>query len=779
MRSLRTKQILLAVATLITAALLVLLFLPSFQKPVDFNAQVRPILTQKCMKCHGGVHQQGGLSFLFPEQALDTLDSGLRAIVPHSPGQSAMIQRIQEKDPQIRMPLEAPALSTQEIKILKKWVKQGAPWEDHWAYQRPDPNIEPPNQNTAYTAAPYINKIDHFVIDGLHQENLQLAPEADKSTLLRRVSLDLIGMPPAESLAQGYLNNSSPQAYEQLVDALLASPHFGERWASLWLDLARYADSQGYQKDNLRPTMWMYRDWVIDALNRDMPFDQFTIEQLAGDLLPRPSEDQLLATAFHRNTMNNDEGGTDDEEFRVVAVLDRVNTTFEVWQGTTLSCVQCHTHPYDPIRHEEYYGVYAFFNNTVDRDLTSDEPNLPLLSRPQRERKEQLQAKMEQSRNQHDTLSQAYIETVKSLVSITPLMVPVMQELPADSSRQSFVFERGNWLVPGAEIQPQIPHALNPDPAGSQRDLSANRDRLALARWLVSPDNPLTARVMVNRFWEQLFGLGLVETLEDFGTQGAVPSHPDLLDWLAVQFSTHYQWSVKRLLKEMVLSATYRQSSVVSPDLLQKDPYNKLLARGPRVRLTAEQIRDQALMVSGLMNHQVHGPSVMPYQPEGVWNVIRHVGEWQTAADPKERHRRALYTFWRRVSPYPSLVTFDSPSREFCISRRIRTNTPLQALVTLNDPVYVEAAQALAGRMYRAHEKLEDRIIFAYRRALFRDPTSHEMETLKTLFNDALKTLPEDPVQLISNQENGDSQMFALIQVATVILNLDEMITKG
>ncbi len=441
--------------------------------------------------------------------------------------------------------------------------------------------------------------------------------------------------------------------------------------------------------------------------------------------------------------------------------------------------MQCHTHPYDPIRHEEYYGVYAFFNNTADRDLTSDEPNLPLLSRPQRERKEQLQARLEQSRDQHDTLSQAYIETVKSLVSIKALMVPVMQELPRDSSRQNFVFERGNWLVPGAEIQPQIPQALNPDPVGSQRDLSANQDRLALAQWLVSPDNPLTARVMVNRFWEQLFGLGLVETLEDFGTQGAAPSHPELLDWLAVQFSTHYQWSVKRLLKEIVLSATYRQSSAVSPKLLQKDPYNKLLARGPRVRLTAEQIRDQALMVSGLMNHQVYGPSVMPYQPEGVWNVIRHVGSWQTAADTKDRHRRALYTFWRRVSPYPSLVTFDTPSREFCVSRRIRTNTPLQALVTLNDPVYVEAAQALAVRMYRAHEKLEDRIIFAYRNALFRDPTAHEMETLKNLFNDALKTPQKQPVQLVNNQENEDSLMFALIQVATVILNLDEMITKG
>ncbi len=779
----RAKRFMLHAAVVAVAMVVLLLFLPSLQKPVDFNAQVRPILTQKCMKCHGGVHQQGGLSFLFPEQALDTLDSGLRAIVPHSPSQSAMIQRIEEKDPQIRMPLEGPALSPQEIKTLKKWVKQGAHWEEHWAYQRPDPNIEPPNLTAAYPtaySAPVINKIDHFVIDGLYQENLQLAPEADKSTLLRRVSLDLIGMPPSEPLVQEYLNNSSPQAYEQLVDSLLASPHFGERWASLWLDLARYADSQGYQKDNLRPTMWMYRDWVIDAFNRNMPFDQFTIEQLAGDLLPNPSEDQLLATAFHRNTMNNDEGGTDDEEFRVVAVLDRVNTTFEVWQGTTLSCVQCHTHPYDPIRHEEYYGVYAFFNNTEDRDLTSDEPNLPLLSRPQRERKARLQASLEQSRNQHDTLSKAYIETVKSLVSLKPLMVPVMQELPVDSSRQNFVFERGNWLVPGAEVYPRVPNALALNSQGLQSSSLANTDRLALAQWLVSPNNPLTARVMVNRFWEQLFGLGLVETLEDFGTQGAVPSHPDLLDWLAVQFSTHYQWSVKRLLREMVLSATYKQSSLVSPDLLQKDPYNKLLARGPRVRLTAEQIRDQALMVSGLMNHQVYGPSVMPYQPEGVWNVIRHVEQWQTAADPKERHRRALYTFWRRVSPYPSLVTFDSPSREFCISRRIRTNTPLQALVTLNDPVYVEAAQALAGRMYRAHEKLEDRITFAYRSALFRDPTAHEMETLKSLFNDALKTPPEEPVQLVSNQQgNGDSQMFALIQVATVILNLDEMITKG
>jgi len=509
-------------------------------------------------------------------------------------------------------------------------------------------------------------------------------------------------------LAESFIADPSSEAYQQLVDGLLASEHYGEKWASFWLDLARYADSQGYQKDNLRPTMWMYRDWVIDAFNKDMPFDQFTIEQLAGDLLPEPSDNQILATAFHRNTMNNDEGGTDDEEFRVAAVLDRVSTTFEVWQGTTLSCVQCHTHPYDPIKHEEYYNVYAYFNNTRDNDLTNDEPNAKLLSGPQKTLKADFGIQIKQFKADEDTVSKAYRTAVNSYMNIRPVKVPIMKELSSDSSRTSHVFVRGNWLVHGEKVEPAVPRALNNSTANPS-------NRLELAEWLTDSENPLTARVVVNRFWEQLFGLGLVETLEDFGSQGSPPVHPELLDWLAVQLAQKHNWSVKSMLKQMVMSATYRQSSKVNPQLLELDPYNKLLARGPRVRLSAEQIRDQALEVSGLLNNRVYGPNVMTSLPEGVWNVIRHVGGgWKTSIQPKDQNRRALYTFWRRVSPYPSMMSFDATSREFCVSRRIRTNTPLQAFVTLNDPVFFVAAQSLATKMHEESEDLVGQIRFGF-----------------------------------------------------------------
>lgn len=743
----------------------------SHNSEVDFNTDVRPILNKNCMSCHGGVRQKGGLSFLFRQSALDTINSGNFAIVPGSPNKSAVIERINEQDPELRMPPEGAGLNPDEIAILTRWIKQGAEWDDHWAYVSPDPEIEPPDVKGWQD----LDGIDRFVSDKLAQDSLELSNQADPFTLLRRVSLDLIGLPPPAHLAEQYMASSTPDGYEQLVDGLLASDHYGERWASFWLDLARYADSQGYQKDNLRPTMWMYRDWVIDAFNKDMPFDRFTIEQLAGDLLTEPSDNQILATAFHRNTMNNDEGGTDDEEFRVAAVLDRVSTTFEVWQGTTLSCVQCHTHPYDPIKHEEFYNVYAYFNNTRDNDLTSDEPRVKLLSGPQKTLKADFESQIKQFKADEDTVSKAYRTAVSSYMNIRPVKVPIMKELPSDSSRVSHVFVRGNWLVHGDKVEPAVPTALNSSKAKPS-------NRLELAKWLTDSENPLTARVVVNRFWEQLFGLGLVETLEDFGSQGSPPTHPELLDWLAIQLVQQHNWSVKSMLKQMVMSATYRQSSKVSPQLLELDPYNKLLARGPRVRLSAEQIRDQALAVSGLLNNRVYGPSVMPPQPEGVWNVIRHVGGWQTSMKPEDQNRRALYTFWRRVSPYPSMISFDATSREFCVSRRIRTNTPLQAFVTLNDPVFFIAAQSLATKMHEESEDLAGQIRFGFQQTLLRDPTTDELETLQSLFDKSLTLYQEQPEQIpkITNAlDHQTPSMAALINLASAILNLDETITKG
>ncbi len=761
------KRLLFTVLAAGLAAIVWLLVRPTATGRVDFNAEVRPLLNERCMRCHGGVRQQSGLSFLFPDEAFKPADSGLPPIVPEQPTRSELIRRITHHDANERMPPEGKPLSQNEISTLKRWIAQGAPWATHWAYLKPDTTLRPPPVGSDWPR----NGIDAFVLARLQAEALTPSPKADRATLLRRVSLDLTGLPPTLSEAASFLQDTTATAYETLVDTLLASPHFGEHWAALWLDLARYGDSQGYQKDRIRPTIWRYRDWVIDAFNRDMPFDQFTREQLAGDLLPNASEAQHLATAFHRNTMSNDEGGTDDEEFRVVAVIDRLNTTFEVWQGLTIGCVQCHGHPYDPFRHEDFYRLYAFFNNTADADRTDDEPTRALLSPAQRQALSQIHARLE---DDLDAAEQAAL--TQQLAALQPARVPVMRELPPDSSRTTHVFERGNWLVHGDAVTPDIPTVLPPLPD----DAPANR--LGLAMWLVHPDNPLTARVMVNRLWASLFGLGLVETLEDFGTQGDRPSHPGLLDWLAVQFMHTHAWQIKPLLKQIVMSATYRQASAVSPTLLEHDPHNRLLARGPHVRLTAEQIRDQALTVSGLLSRKRYGPSVMPPQPEGTWNVIRHTARW-VVSEGEDRYRRGLYTFWRRSSPYPAMVAFDSPSREFCVSRRIATNTPLQALVTLNDAVYIEAAEALAERMHdEGGMTPTEQIRYGYRRLLFEAPDPERLNTLLAFYHDTLaqyQQAPNEVATLVQDPDARTPERAALINVANVLLNLDAVIMKS
>ncbi len=739
---------------------------------VDFNTHVRPILNQKCMSCHGGVRQQGGLSFLFKEDALKAAKSGNKAIIAGNASSSEMIKRIKHDDLEMRMPLDAPPLSEEEISILERWINDGAPWEDHWAYISPPIDLEVPQIEDPWAKT----NLDKFVLAKLSELGLSPAPEAKKSSLFRRLNFDLLGLPPTPEQAVSFIESNEVDAYEEAIDQLLDSPHYGERWAAVWLDLARYADSQGYQKDHIRKTIWRYRDYVINAFNEDMPFDQFTIEQLAGDLLLEPTNNQILATAFHRNTMTNDEGGTDDEEYRVSAVLDRLNTTFEVWQATTISCVQCHSHPYDPIKHKEYYNLYAFFNNTTDTDKTSDVPKKLLYSPIQKKYQTELELSLNSFAQSNDTLSQAYQNKVKEFVAIQPAMVPVMEEMPNDSIRESFVFERGNWLVHGEKVEPKTPDFL------SSYDPKYTNDRLGLAKWLVDGRNPLTARVIVNRFWEQIFGIGLVESVEDFGTQGYAPDNQALLDYLANQFVYEHKWSVKSLLKEILMSKTYRQSSNVNEELLDVDPYNKFLARGPRFRLSAEAIRDQALAVSGLMNKEMYGESVMPYQPDGVWNVIRHVAKWEQDTTGQQ-YRRGLYTFWRRVSPYPSMMTFDAPSREFCVSRRIRTNTPLQALVTLNDPVYVEASENLS--LLATEEHADDpkaQIDYMYNRALFKSPDMKEMDHLMSFYNSTLAELknPAEPKAiLINNNVKNTLQYKAMTQVANVILNLDEFLMKS
>ena len=571
-------------------------------------------------------------------------NGGYQGIVPGNSAASRVIARVSaDENP---MPPTGDRLTAGEIDTLRRWIDAGAKYERHWAFN-PPVRPEPP---TVSDPGWIRNPIDSFVLARLDREALQPSPEADRHTLIRRLSLALTGLPPTPAEVDAFVNDDSAEAYSALVDRLLNSTAYGERWARVWLDLARYADSMGYEKDSIR-TIWPYRDWVIQALNENIPFDRFTVLQLAGDLLPDPSTDQVVATGFHRNTMTNTEGGTDDEEFRDAAVKDRVATTGQVWMGLTWGCAQCHSHKYDPLSQQEFYSLYAFLNQTADADRNDDAPKL---------------------------------ELTKGVSTL------VLRELPPKERRDTFLHNRGNFMNPGEQVAPGVPEALHPFPSG------APLDRLGLARWLTSKENPLTARVAVNRLWARLFGAGIVRTEEDFGTQGTPPTHPELLDWLATEFM-RVNWDVKDILKTIVTSATYRQSSDITPELLEVDPENSLLARGARFRMSAEMVRDQALFASGLLSRKIGGEPVMPWQPEGIWQVVYSSKQWKTSPGA-DRYRRALYTLWRRTSPYPSMTTFDAPSGETCTVRRIRTNTPLQALVTLNDPTLMEAAQHLAAR---------------------------------------------------------------------------------
>jgi hypothetical protein len=887
-------------------------FFTATNKPVDFNTQVKPIFNKKCITCHGGVRRKAGFSLLFRSEALMKNESGKPAIIPGDPDHSEMIRRLTLKDPEERMPYKHEALSKDEMGILKSWIKEGAQWGDHWAYVAVQP-VEVPAK-TEWTK----NDIDNFIYDKLKQEKLSPSPEADKATLLRRASLDITGMPVSNSLAEKFLNDNSSAAYENLVDSLLASPHYGERWAAMWLDLARYADTKGYERDDSR-SIWRYRDWLINAFNNNEPYDKFLIDQIAGDLLPNPTDAQYIATAFHRNTMTNDEGGTENEEFRTAAVLDRVNTTWEAILGTTFACVQCHSHPYDPFSHDEYYKFMAFFNDTRDEDSYADYPLLrsfndsekneldkitDWVSKNSSEQKEkevykflktwqpsynslncdsftnseladtkwtsfrnhavcrlknveltdrnhlifrysgfvnngiwQIHAdnvngpllaaiKLNKTKNGDWQIAESEIKNLsgihnlyftyssnkikkptdagamldwiyftekfpgkekpgykeiknaywKLLTADVPT-TPVMMDNPSYMHRVSNVFERGNWLMKGNVVEPDVPHSLNPLPKG------APHNRLGMAMWLVDKKNPLTARTIVNRLWEQLFGTGLAETLEDLGTQGIQPTHKELLDHLSYQLMNDYQWDLKKLLKEMVMSATYKQDSKVSKEELEKDPFNKFYARGSRVRLSAEQVRDQALVISGTINEKIFGPSVFPFQPKGIWLSPWNGQEWEMSKGANQ-YRRALYTYWKRTSSYPSMISFDATSREVCTARRIRTNTPLQALVTLNDSSYLDMARHFAYRMQsEAGNDVIKEISKGYEMAMYKMIASEKLQALKQLYDDAyakMKSDKEKTCELIGEMdEHNNPETAALVVVANAMLNLDEVITKN
>ena len=1016
---------------------------------VDFSRDIRPVLARRCLSCHGLDEKArlAGLRLDIRSNSVTRLDSGVTAIVPGDPDNSAVIARITNDDEGLRMPPaeSGEPLTRQQIDLFRRWIQQGANYAQHWSYVvpvRPDlPQIDDDFPIWSKSS------IDRFLLDRMQQNGLRPSGLADRYALVRRVFLDLTGLPPTIKEADAFSASKNPDAYEVLVDDLLRRDTFGEHWARKWLDLARYADSAGYADDPPR-TIWAYRDWVIRAINSNMPFDQFTMEQMAGDLLPNPTRDQEIATAFHRNTLTNSEGGTIDEEFRNVAIVDRVNTTMAVWMGTTMACAQCHSHKYDPITQEEYFRVFAILNNTEDADRRDEAPVIEIFSCEDRARRKALQAEIshlesvfasdtdtlaaslaawedrtrtppvwiagipdsfvrasgkddsviaadghvlhtepadtdtytvdvslspdasdsvssiaairiesiphrslpnggagtgagnfvitgikasvipdkpgptagrspkvtqhskehasDDSREIHfvtafadhsqqdfnptdvivgktgatdgwaigtevsvphqlvvisespvpvhgpstlriiveqnsmhqpyllasfrlsvtqdptavqrsllpkeyttildlpverrsvadrDKLATYYRREIApelndqrsmlararaELASLKPVTtVPVLRELQEDR-RETHLQFRGNWQITGHRIDEGVPLAFNPTQDEQPKD------RRALADWLTSESNPLTARVLVNRCWEALFGRGLVGTSEDFGTQGELPTHPELLDWLATEVN-RLGWDRKAILKQIVMSAAYRQDSKVTPESAAADPDNRWLARGPRVRLSAEMVRDQALFVSGLLSPKMYGPPVKPPQPNlGLKAAFGSTVDWSTS-EGEDRYRRALYTTWRRSNPYPSMATFDAPSRDVCTIRRNRSNTPLQSLVTLNDPVYVEAAQSLARIALQQSSTSEERVRFVFRRCLLRQPREHELAVLVRLCDDCGKylaanaqeteKLATDPLGMLPAGMNVEDAA-ALTVVGNVLLNLDEMFLK-
>lgn len=931
---------------------------------VDFANEVKPIFNTHCTSCHGGVKQAADISFVYGDNVV--APNGW-IVEPGDPDASSLFQRVVSDDPEERMPPpgHGPALSDKEVDVLKRWIKQGAQWDKHWSFEPPKKPAIPESKNQNWSR----QSIDHFVLSKLESNQIVPAKEADPARWLRRVTLDLTGLPPTLeqreafllALSQAKSLDEKEAVFASVVDRLLASNSYGERWASVWLDQVRYADSKGLGLDAPR-NIWKYRDWVIDSLNEDLPFDQFTLKQIAGDLLPNPEISDYIATAAHRLTQTNEEGGTDDEEFRIAAVLDRTDTTWQTWQGITFGCVQCHSHPYDPIEHDEYYKFAAFFNNTADTDLGEEWPivRAPLDPKDD-ERAADLDrrisaiaqsvwdsefravsnekmwtpiAKLEAQTNKPtkvtvdsvdgiavfrtvDTVTQntditlvaklpqqlesvsaiqftakpldaqkaitdsewgfvlshfavrlletgrdpvevkiakaigdeaepfhdpqssldpksnsgfsAYTRiyrdrvvtfvleepirvpenatleiTLKHRVSalgtfplvtkrgsvavsdsnvfqqlisdqelkqktqalnelknerakINSTSIPIFKERPQHLARSQQVFIRGLYLTKGETVSPGTPSVFHPIPS------DIKQDRLALGQWMISPDNPLTSRVLVNRIWARIFGTGIVATEEDFGSSGDRPSHPELLDHLAIKFQTEFGWSQKKLIRELVLSSTYRQSSVVRKELQERDSANRLLARGPKGRLPSEMVRDQSLAIAGLLSDKMHGPPVRPPIPEGVWNPFAGGDKWNTPeVDSEDRYRRAVYTYTKRSIPYPMFAAFDAPSREVCTPRRLQSNTPIQALMSLNDQTMIECSEAFGKRMQEFQGSPSEKIRYGFLLATCRDPEPNELK----------------PVESLLETYSADEKDAGWIAVATVILNLDEVLTK-
>jgi hypothetical protein len=816
---------------------------PAAKIKVDFARDVEPLLTKRCYVCHGAQQQMSGLRLDSREAALKGGASGA-VIKPGDSAGSRMVRLVSGLEKKV-MPPAGARLTAAEVGVLRAWIDQGAAYSlrsaGHWSFQK----IQRPKVPAG------ANAIDYFIRERLTREGLKPSPEADKLTLLRRVSLDLTGLAPTPEEQRTYLADTRPDAYERAVDRLLDSPHYGEKWARFWLDLARYADSDGYEKDRARPWAWRYRQWVIDAFNRDLPFDRFTIEQLAGDLVPDRNLDTLVATGFNRNTLTNREGGTDPEQFRDEQVLDRAATLGTVWLGLTTGCAQCHNHKYDPISQKEFYQLTAFFNTQEETNVVAPmagELGPHLAARPDFERKKKAlfdeytmyeaeadwESKLRESATNpghHDDWDFAYgelthnVDSAKKVLFMDPAKRSEVQQtammdyflaacgnlypsdhcaalkvrevrskldellaklprlsyapvlLENDTPPKTYIHVKGDWRERGAEVQPGTLAVLPPLPNGPEPA------RLRLAKWLVSPENPLTARVAVNRLWQEIFGRGIVYTSGDFGTQGDKPTHPELLDWLASEYMQK-GWSTKQMLRQMVTSATYRQSSNARPDADAKDPANTLLARQSRLRLPAELVRDQALYAGGLLDLRIGGQSVRPAQPKGVAELSYGGSVKWVESTGADRYRRGMYILFQRTVPYPQLMTFDAPNSNLSCSRRERTDTPLQALNLMNDPVFFEAAQGLAYRVMRESAgAFRDRLNYAYEIVLGRKPSDKEAERLGKYYDESTRHLSADDAAvtaLFPNRLEGVPQREAAawVELSRVLLNLDEFITR-
>jgi hypothetical protein len=735
---------------------------------VDYNFHVRPILSDRCFKCHGpdGNKRKANLRLDKEAGLYQALkdDPDAHVIVPGKPNFSELYLRISASDTSIQMPPPNSnlALSEFEVKLIRKWIDQGAKYQKHWAFiqpkKKPAPDIDDEDWPT--------NDIDHFVLAKMEEQNLEPNQQADKERLLKRLSFDLIGLPPSLDQQEEFLKDESDDAYEKIVDQLLASKHYGEKMAIHWLDAARYADSHGYQDDGYR-TMWPWRDWVIHAFNENYPFNKFALWQIAGDLLPNPNKEMLLATGFNRNHKITQEGGVIDEEYRIEYVTDRTNTFGKTFLGLTFECAKCHDHKYDPISQKDYYRAFAFFNQVNEKGLVGDIQLASLADPPRMQ------------------ITNADVAGILNFVNKKEKdPVPVMIMKDSSVVRPTYLLKRGAYDAHGESVTFGMPESIF-----AFDTLSVPQNRLGLATWMLDKNNPVTSRVFVNRIWQEFFGRGIVKTSGDFGMQGELPTHPELLDWLAVDFIEN-GWNIKRLVKLIVMSSTYKQAAEVSKQKKSVDPENVYLSRAPRLRLPSELVKDHVLASSGLLVNEIGGPSVKPYQPKGIWESStsgRGVLAYYVQDHNEKLYRRGMYNFIKRTVPPPVMLMFDASNRDQCEVKRMRTNTPLQALAMMNDPMVLEASRVLAERLMIESTSPKEKIEKAFRLIACRKAERKEIDLLEKYFGDGKKTFSENPASAKKFIQAGEykhenvkdvESLASLMQVVQTIYNLDEAIVK-